>query len=239
VLVKDIYPGSYGSAPNHLTVVGTQLFFAAGDDLHSNELFKTDGTASGTVLVKDIVPGPFGTSAPHELTALGDLLVFAAADPAADYYTELWVSDGTEAGTVDITPSHPPDTGFFEPLGLTNVGRVVLFKAWVGEPQRTETVWKTNGTKPGTVLLKDLYVNVPSYGPTFLRVGGLAYFAADDGVAGNELWSTDLTPQGTILAADIWPGSTESNPAFMARIGPTLYFAANDGVSGGELWALG
>ena len=40
-----------------LTAVGSTLFFTAGDGTHGPELWKSDGTEAGTVLVKDIHPG--------------------------------------------------------------------------------------------------------------------------------------------------------------------------------------
>ena len=41
----------------NLTNVNGTLFFAADDGTHGNELWKSDGTAAGTVLVKDINTG--------------------------------------------------------------------------------------------------------------------------------------------------------------------------------------
>jgi ELWxxDGT repeat protein len=55
-LVKDINPGAFNSYPQSLTVVGNTLFFTAYDGVNGFELWKSDGTAAGTVLVKDIRP---------------------------------------------------------------------------------------------------------------------------------------------------------------------------------------
>jgi ELWxxDGT repeat protein len=75
VLVKDIFPGSsyhyrVGDAPNssnpqYLTAVDGTLFFSAIDGVHGAELWKSDGTAAGTVLVKDIFPGGSGYFNPN------------------------------------------------------------------------------------------------------------------------------------------------------------------------------
>ncbi|MFM7792318.1 MAG: ELWxxDGT repeat protein, partial [Microcystis panniformis] len=55
-LVKDILPGLSGSDPSYLTTLGNTLFFTAFDGVNGTELWKSDGTAAGTVLVKDIFP---------------------------------------------------------------------------------------------------------------------------------------------------------------------------------------
>ena len=49
--------------------------------------------------------------------------------------------------------------------------------------------------------------------PAWLTVrGDRLFFAADDGVHGIELWSTDGTFSGTTLAGDVAPGSGSSSP---------------------------
>ena len=65
-LVRDINPGSGGSFPNFLTDAGGTLFFSAFHPTSGGELWKSDGTEAGTVLVKDI--NPSGTSSPLNLT---------------------------------------------------------------------------------------------------------------------------------------------------------------------------
>ena len=68
------------------------------------ELWKSDGTDAGTVLVKDINPGPEDGSISN-LTAFDGELLFEADDGSSG--DELWKSDGTETGTVlvkDICP---------------------------------------------------------------------------------------------------------------------------------------
>ena len=62
-------------------------------------MWKTEGTAAGTVMVKDINSGS-GKSNPSELTAIGNTLYFRAND--GNNGRELWKSDGTAAGTVMV-----------------------------------------------------------------------------------------------------------------------------------------
>src|SRR5829696_10591122 len=60
-LVADLNPLDGGN-PAQLTPVGDTLFFTASDEGHGRELWKTDGTPEGTVLVKDLTPGRADTT---------------------------------------------------------------------------------------------------------------------------------------------------------------------------------
>ncbi|MGH9361411.1 MAG: ELWxxDGT repeat protein, partial [Thermoanaerobaculia bacterium] len=63
--------------PSEMTLAGSTLYFAVETDPWGRELWKTDGTAAGTVLVEDIVPGVVGSD-PQNLTAVGGRLFFSA-----------------------------------------------------------------------------------------------------------------------------------------------------------------
>ena len=63
-----------------------------------NELWKSNGTAAGTVLVKTSTAGTNTSNATFYLTNVNGILYFNAADATNGY--ELWKSDGTAAGTV-------------------------------------------------------------------------------------------------------------------------------------------
>lgn len=77
---------------------------------------------------------------------------------------------------------------------------------------------------------------VPTAGPVFwsngkemVSFGGYAYFTADDGVHGKELWRTDGTPAGTTLVYDAKAGLAidHGNPDQLTVVGNRLYFRAN------------
>src|SRR6516164_4920736 len=58
----DLFPGKTivipnQSQPNHFVALGNKLIFEATDGTHGRELWITDGTSSGTRLLKDINPG--------------------------------------------------------------------------------------------------------------------------------------------------------------------------------------
>ena len=90
-MVKDIYPASGRSYPQFFTAIGSTLYFSAYDTTFGRELWKSDGTASGTMMVKDI--NSVGSSSPGPFTAVGNTLYFQATDGTNG--TELWKSDGT------------------------------------------------------------------------------------------------------------------------------------------------
>ena len=72
-------------------------------------------------------------------------------------------------------------------------------------------------TTSGTTLVKDILPGASTSSPTsFVVIGGVAYFVANDGVSGSELWRTDGTESGTTLVADICPGATGSAMAIAA-----------------------
>lgn len=99
-LIKDINNSygdySFASYPEYLTRAGSSVFFAATtSDGSARELWKSDGTEGGTVMVKDI--NPVTSSNPANLLALGETLFFTADN--GTYGVELWQSDGTAEGT--------------------------------------------------------------------------------------------------------------------------------------------
>jgi ELWxxDGT repeat protein len=105
--------------------VGGTLFFGAKDGTHGRELWRSNGTAAGTVLVKDIRPGG-GESFPKYLTNVNGALFFQADD--GTHGPELWESNGTAAGTVLVEDIFPGNVGSL-PSFLTNVNGTLFFAA--------------------------------------------------------------------------------------------------------------
>lgn len=143
-LVKTLAlpPDSYGGfLPPLLTPVGDSLFFRADDGVHGSELWKTDGTPEGTVLVADIAPGA-AHAYPSALAAFEGKLWFAATDGV--HGLELWMSDGTAAGTRladDVFPGFASSA----PEQLTAVPGKLFFAANDGEHGRE--LWVQTGPR--------------------------------------------------------------------------------------------
>jgi ELWxxDGT repeat protein len=192
--VHDIAPGERGSFPDSLTEVGSWLFFAASDDTigvnHGEELWKTDGTEAGTVLVKDIWPG-YDDSNPAWLTASGSLLFFKAntADQGV-WCGELWTSDGTEAGTGMVADIYPENSGCINlwPRPIVADGYGGALFAMTDGTHGWE-LWRSDGTESGTVMVRDILQGADGSRPDqLITSGGKLFFRADDGAHGPELW---------------------------------------------------
>lgn len=243
VLVKDLQPGNhyddktktfvpYSSNPYELTVAGGKLFFAGDDGVSGVELWKTDGTGQGTVLVKDIDDTANYGSYPYYLTNVNGTLYFRAYD--FDHGDELWKSDGTEAGTVlvkDIFTGTYYDTRFHAtyansafPYYLTNVNGTLYFTAQ--DADHGFELWKSDGTEAGTQLVKDIQPGPDGFPNSLHAVNGVLLFDANDGQTGYELWKSNGTEAGTQLVKDILPGSSAGIPSNMRSVNGTLYFSA-------------
>jgi len=210
VIPDSVDPVTISGIP---VAIGATVFFTADDHIHGAELWKTDGTESGTVLVKDICPG-YCAGRPLSLTALAGILYFTADDGA--HGRELWRSDGTTAGTFMVKDINP---------GLASSTSTVV--AWKGrlffaadDGRHGSELWVSDGTAAGTVMLADIHPGPAGSYPSPQALGAnLLLFAADDGVHGYEPWLTDGTAAGTHLVADLNPGPGPSG------LGTDLSFA--------------
>src|SRR5262249_53417285 len=113
------------SDPSYLTAANGVLMFAAGDATHGYELWRSDGTAAGTYMVKDIVPGSSGSN-PQNLIVVGGRLYFTADDGV--HGRELWTSDGTAAGTY-MLQDIDPGSAASNPLSFYNSNGNLYFTA--------------------------------------------------------------------------------------------------------------
>jgi trimeric autotransporter adhesin len=82
MMVKDISSDGGSGDPSYLVTIGNTLYFRANDGIHGTELWKSDGTADGTVMVKDISSD--GDGDPYDLVAIGNRLYFIANDGTMD-----------------------------------------------------------------------------------------------------------------------------------------------------------
>ena len=239
VLVKDIRPGfssSLSDANNsttNFTLFNNKLYFFCNDGTHGNELWETDGTTAGTVLVSDVNPGS-GSSFPsygQKPVILNGELYFVASEPT--YGEELWKTNGTAGGT-QLVSDVRVGTGTSNPTWLTVMGNNIYFSADDGVVSRE--LWKTDGTAAGTTLVRDVLVGINGTGPANLfNANGTLYFSTST-TSGIELFKSDGTTAGTVLVKDIYAGAPSSEPKNFAMYNSLIYFQAMSLNNGAELW---
>lgn len=194
-----------------VAAAGTSVFFTVEGGGGHWQLWKTNGTVPGTVMVKSVEAldayGYFAGT-PSQIAALGNQVVFSAWSTGNGQ--EPWVSDGTAAGTYQLADVKPgmnagtPESS--NPDGLATGIGAVYFSA--NDGTHGVELWKTDGTPAGTVMVKDLRDGMqPSYPGGFTASNGLVYFTArgeatygepEQIYATTEVWRTDGTAAGTV-----------------------------------------
>ena len=154
-------------------------------------MWKSDGTVTGTVLVKDIVVNDPHDYGPDQLAAVGDLLFGCATDGM--YGGEMGPGPSVAPRATNVhgsrTSTRVTDvSGFVRagiPQGLVGANGTLSFGA---RGSRGFDLWKADGTSGGTVLVMDGRPGgLGSYAEGLTPVGGSVFFAADDGTHGAEL----------------------------------------------------
>ncbi|MEZ4651765.1 MAG: hypothetical protein R3E97_23810, partial [Candidatus Eisenbacteria bacterium] len=207
-LVLDINAGG-DSVPSFGAVVDGVAFFVADDGSHGRELWKTDGTAGGTELVKDLSSGS-GSSSPLFLTAFQDMLLFQA-------FGDLYRSDGTEAGTVLVSPIADIGTGMLATASWT------YFPGY--DAATGNELYRTDGTV--VELVADIVPGPGSSTPAELtRIGNQFCFVTRS--LDDQLWRSDGTTAGTVLVADLALDPEEFQLAGLYEHDGAVYFFASE-----------
>jgi ELWxxDGT repeat protein len=229
VLVKDSISGlgsvKYG---HHLTNVNGTLFFHPDSGPYyaseGTQLWKSDGTAAGTVSVKNFAGtgNTISSSDGDDFFNFNGKLLFrtnTGKNTSTRGYN-LWISDGTDTGTVLLKSITD------RPQYWQEMNGIVYFGTAGG-------LWKTDGTPGGTTLVSSVK---PSGASAMANINGTLLFSGDDGVHGPELWKSDGTAAGTVMVKDVNTVSCCSGPSGFVNWNGNLLFVGNDGVHGGELW---
>lgn len=211
------------STPLWLTVVGTEIYFAAYDHFpnpsnpnfsptdRGYSLWKSDGTSTGTVRVKKGGNGGLGLQSIENLVELNGTLYFSGYfDNSGGLEKELWKSDGTSANTTQIKDISPNNSSL--PSDFFTFNNELYFSAEDGTSGYK--LWKSDGTSGGTSVLKaiDIRGTTGSEPIKLLEVAGSLYFSSHD-----DLFVTDGTSAGT---------QQLRNPSLSARystIGTKIY----------------
>ncbi|HEX3920401.1 MAG TPA: FG-GAP-like repeat-containing protein [Caulobacteraceae bacterium] len=212
-------------------VLGDEVLFL-GNDFNGNAgLFATDGTAAGTSFVAAVPT----TVTPSGITVSGTHGFFVATGP--DTGAELWVTDGTTAGT-HILSDIAPGVGSSAATNLTAFDGGIAFDAT--DLTHGNQLWFSDGTAGGAFQLdinqtRDATASLDLDHTQAFAFGGKTWFLADDGIHGEQLFSTDGTTAGTVAVATLDPSAPQAPgqpgtpiPDFVALTGGKFMFLADN-----------
>ncbi|AEA44808.1 T9SS type A sorting domain-containing protein [Fluviicola taffensis] len=165
----------YGSNPAYFCTYNNAVYFSAHRPVDGRELWKTDGTEAGTVLVKDLAAG---SGSPSNMIEYNGLLYFTAFYPNENY--TLYKSNGTNAGTVAVKPAGSggpvisPDDPFVIFKGK------LFFAANDGlNGQGFPSIWYSDGTAAGTSSLPAAPAPYTSHPLNLLATTNYLYYTAN------------------------------------------------------------
>jgi ELWxxDGT repeat protein len=226
--VKDIVPGG-SSTPQFLTDIGGTLYFAAYAP-SPGQLWRSDGTEAGTVLVSAAAPDPR-----HLLNYDGTLLFFGRLSTSYG----LWRSDGTAEGTTLVKDLGVPIPSLSTTLPaltpMTRAGNSVYF---VGKGNE---LWKSDGTAAGTQLIKVLPSTQTQNATIELSAAGdklvFAIYKRNSSGETVNLWSSDGTDAGTQqIRTLVAAAASNVTPLYFASVGGVAYLRAGENGSQRRLW---
>lgn len=251
-LVKDIYSGSDSSNIENLTPIvvlsGTApsnrvIFTATDGSVTGKELWQSDGTADGTLLLKDMTPAETngGNSVLSNFVNLGPNLVVFTQEVNGQLI--LWRTDGTTNGTVEIEDFVIEPGRDDEPVGTavafrkpTVIGNTLYFM--LGDDQ----LWKTTGASDATTVRVQRFrqATAGSGSRNFIQLAdGRVAFSSFSGAQGREPWITDGTDNGTALLDNIASGTESSNPTnFTSGSSGRFFFTASPTGTTSELYVV-
>ncbi|MEZ4707367.1 MAG: hypothetical protein R3A44_09190 [Caldilineaceae bacterium] len=222
--------------PTSLTPFNGFLYFQAGTEAFGSELWRSDGTSAGTIMVADQAPGPehFG---PDNLTVVGATLYFTAnVQRNGMNFPALWRTDGTATGMQLLKVFDDLSGGSTrggEPSELTAVGNLLYFALDPNGPP--PEVWRSDGTPGGTIKLATISPPDTFLPYEFTDVNGLAYFVGAAQNLDRGIWRSDGTPQGTQQIL-IFP--FQGAEQLLTAVGNSLFFRLRQDATGTELWML-
>ncbi len=224
-------PGCTDSDGTFAKVNGLGLFIAIADNGSRSELWRTDGTESGSFVLASPEPGPAGFSGPDCPSSNGSFAIFS--NPG-EQGTEPWVTDGTIEGTRllrDVVPR--PESNAFPLFSYSSFPSGIGFAGSFGffltrsdaQPELTPRLWRTDGTPEGTLEVPLSGLRISESG-AYLLDDDLLYFLAEDSAGDRRLYVSDMTTTTKIV-----------DERFRARWNATLYRTVSSG--DGAIYVIG
>jgi len=227
-------------APLNFVLCGDSIFFGAKDWYgpgsydYNYKVFQYQAS-TGLTNVVDVDGNHVDAWEQYGAFDVGGKLIFFSAEhwlytyePGADHAVEV------AEGNFD----------FYEPYTPRVYGDLLMYPVGPAGGGDQGTLWRTDGTEAGTFALDGVSILYPDWDVRYqfsaLSYDGYFLFTATDwaGAYGFELWRTDGTQAGTILAQDIYPGSMSSYPSYLTKVNPLFFVADTAAGTGIFSWVV-
>jgi len=223
-MIEDSFSGANEFEMSDLIVCGDLLYFLANfAGAVKFEPGVTDGTPSGTKLLKDLRAGD---SNPFQIQCVGKKAVMANLD-----FT--YTSDGTGPGTVSLGLWSDPRVKF----GPNKDTSLLFFRA-VKPGSIGEELYVTDGTLNGTRLVKDIEpstsVTAESKVNNLVWYRSKLYLTAQNTTTGPRIWVSDGSSSGTQPLTNMADGKIVTNPNALTPFGDFIFFFGNHSGLGSE-----
>jgi ELWxxDGT repeat protein len=234
--VADLYPGGVELSPSLLGLIGTDLIFAESISDNTMQLFRTDGTAAGTQALSNFASSQYGILT--ESAIVNGKFYAAFESNVSCCEPDLWVTDGTAGGTVQIDSNE----GFpfhLQPSSLRTFGNEL---ALLTNAENTGTELSVVDSTTNALTILDMAPGPgsgASYGSTIAAMDGFILFLRGDANSGLHLYRSDGTLAGTTLVMDMGPGvqfSQLSQNIVVTRVGERAIFQSENAQNGPQLW---
>jgi ELWxxDGT repeat protein len=167
-------------------------------------------------LLLDINPGAASSNPTNFVKALDGRVYFAAKTEEAG--NELWVTDGTTEGTrmvkdLNLVPGEGSDPSVMAPF---KDGIIYAAKDAIAAAEGNPHLFYCDGNDISVVKRGIKIQNSGESRNRYMATspnGLKAFFVADDGIHGKELWFSDGTPEGTHMVLDIGFFPTDNDPS--------------------------
>ena len=218
--VASIVPVKEGVKPHGSFVThNNQIYFSGSVQNNIQELWVSNGTATGTQMLKDIDGNPDTGSQLYSFTVANNKVFFVAFN--IDGTAQLWTTGGSASNTIMLRG------GLSNIYWLSPFGNKLFF---VAQPTNSGAEpWISNGTAEGTFKLVDTnFGQTNSFGSIVAATESKLYFTVYDS-NGYDLWQTDGTTTGTINLTGSVAGWTHEHltPENVVTSSTGIYFATS------------
>lgn len=237
IRLKDINPGTDSSGINAISRMGNAIYFVATNGTTGTALWRSSGTTAGTVLLKDLTSDNSVYPVTH-MIVLNNRLYWVLRNNANE---ELWVSNGTAAGTrIATTFENSPATQFIY------VGNKIFYYSSFFDNEAYNTVLQLNSINPDGSGWREIWkMQIPysldenlqyDNSPSLLGFNNALFFSGiRNGVGGYKLLKISGTETEPTVLIDTYRPTLSSSPTIVAKNTSGVYFTTWD-TNASALW---